>query len=162
MKKWKKFDIPEYFIRQLYILDYLFKFDYKDRFRCISNEPRNDYFYTDAFNGAENEDLNDIKSKISTTKIIFNNISQDINNDNKDTKNIDKNKNCQILIKANIRGNILAIVVSDDLDNSNILNVNTKLIFFMTETYKFSQKTIVDIIGKKLLSNKVKKDPFLR
>ena len=140
--------------RQLYILDYLFKFDYKDRFRCISNEPRNDYFYTDAFNGAENEDLNDIKSKISTTKIIFNNINQDINNDNKDTKNIDNSKICQILIKANIRGNILAIVVSDNLNNSNILNINTKLIFFMTETYKFSQKTIVDIIGKKLLSNK--------
>ena len=139
--------------RQLYIMDYLFKFDYKDRFRCIADEPRNDYFYTDAFNGAENEDLNDIKSKISSTTILFNNLNQDKNDNKKEMKN-ENNKKNQLLLKANIKGDILAIIINDDLTNSNILNNNSTLIFFMTESYKFSKKKLVNIIGTKLMSNK--------
>ena len=65
--------------RKLYIFDYLFKFNYKNRFRCIPETPKNDFFYSDLFNSSENEDLNDIKSKISSTNIYFNYN----NNDNK-------------------------------------------------------------------------------
>ena len=141
--------------RQIYIMDYLFKFNYKDRFRCISDIPKNDYFYTDAFNGAENEDLNDIKSKISTTTIIFNNINQDKNNYRKDANyDIDNNKINQLLLKANTKGDILAIIINDDLNNTNLLNNNSTLIFFMTESYKFSKMKLENIIGTKLLSNK--------
>ena len=144
--------------RQLYIMDYLFKFNYKDRFRCISDIPRNDYFYTDAFNGAENEDLNDIKSKISTTKIIFTNNSQDKINIKKEDKNANENtKKNKLLLKANIKGDILAIIINDDSNNSNILNSNSTLVFFMTETYKFNKRKLVNIIGTKILTSKTNK-----
>ena len=139
--------------RQIYIMDYLFKFNYKDRFRCISEVPRNDFFYTDAFNGAENEDLNDIKSKISTTTLVFK-----IENSNKkeSKSNIENRKINKLLLKANIKGDTLAIIVNDDINDSNILNKNSTLIFFMTESYKFSKMKIVNIIGTKILSNNTK------
>ena len=140
--------------RQIYIMDYLFKFNYKDRFRCISDIPRNDYFYTDAFNGVENEDLNDIKSKISTTTIIFNNTNQEKNNRKEANSDINNDTINQLLLKANTKGDILAIIINDDLKNTHILNNNSTLIFFMTESYKFSKKKLENIIGTKLLSNK--------
>ena len=145
--------------RQIYIMDYLFKFNYKDRFRCITDIPKNDFFYTDTFNGAENEDLNDIKSKISTATIIFNNLNKGKNNIKKESKsnsNNDNNNNKinQLLLKANIKGDILAIIVNDDNDNTNILNSNSTLIFFMTESYQFNKKKLVNIIGTKILSDK--------
>ena len=140
--------------RQLYIMDYLFKFNYKDRFRCIADAPRNDFFYTDAFNGAENEDLNDIKSKISTTTLTFKIESGDNKKESK--SNNETHTANKLLLKANIKGDILAIIVNDDLNDSNILNKSSTLIFFMTESYKFSKKKIVNIIGTKILPNKSK------
>ena len=145
---------------KLYIFDYLFKFNYKNRFRCIADTPKNDFSSTDLFNGAENEDLNDIKSKISSTNIYFHNniisnnnninlIKNEINNSNINNKL----KGNQILIKSNYKGNALAIIINDDMNNTNILNMNSTLIFFMTETYSFSMKKIVNIIGNKLLNN---------
>ena len=143
--------------RELYIMDYLFKFNYKDRFRCIADVPRNDFFYTDAFNGGENEDLNDIKSKISTTTLTFNIQENNKNNKKESKSNNENNKINKLLLKANIKGDALAMVVNDDLNDSNILNKNSILIFFMTESYKFSKKKIVNIIGNKILSNKTSK-----
>ena len=143
--------------RHIYIMDYLFKFNYKDRFRCIADVPRNDFFYTDAFNGGENEDLNDIKSKISTTTLTFNIQENNKNNKKESKSNNENNKINKLLLKANIKGDALAMVVNDDLNDSNILNKNSILIFFMTESYKFSKKKIVNIIGNKILSNKTSK-----
>ena len=143
--------------RQIFIMDYLFKFNYKDRFRCITDIPKNDFFYTDNYNGAENEDLNDIKSKISTSTIIFKNSNKNKNNNKKESKSSNNNENYkinQLLLKANIKGDILAIIVNDDIDNSNILNNNSTLIYFMTESYQFNKKKLVNIIGTKLLSDK--------
>ena len=140
--------------RELYIMDYLFKFNYKDRFRCISDIPKNDFFYTDAFNGAENEDLNDIKSKISTTKLFFNNIITQNKGNKKEEKKIDENCKNKLLLKANIKGDVLAMIINDDLSNTNLINYNSTLIFFMTESYKFSKKKIINIIGTKILTNK--------
>ena len=142
--------------RKLYIFDYLFKFNYKNRFRCIPETPKNDFFYSDLFNSSENEDLNDIKSKISSTNIYFNYN----NNDNKnfflkknDINNNSNNNNNKLLLKSNYKGNILAIIINDDMNNTNLLNMNSYLIFFMTETYSFSKRKIVNIIGKKILIN---------
>ena len=146
--------------RQIYIMDYLFKFNYKDRFRCISEVPKNDYFYTDAFNGSENEDLNDIKSKISTTTIIFNNLYFNNNKNKKEDNNNDNHKPNNLIIKGNTKGDVIAIIINDDLNNLNIFNNNSTLIFFMSESYKFYKKAIVDIIGTKLLSNKGSKIEF--
>ena len=131
--------------RELYIMDYLFKFNYKDRFRCISETPRNDFFYTDAFNGAENEDLNDIRAKTSATKIVFNTNNTDnktklIKKEEKINNENIKGKKNNILLKANIKGDILALIINDDLYNTNLLNNNSTLIFFMTQSYKFSKK----------------------
>ena len=144
---------------KLYIFDYLFKFNYKNRFRCISETQKNDFSSTDLFNGAENEDLNDISSKITSTIIFFNNdtnkkVNKNINlkknGINNPISNNKLNRN-QILIKSNYKGNVLAIIVNDDMNNTNLLNMNSTLIFFMVETYSFSKKKIVNIIGNKLL-----------
>ena len=148
--------------RKLYIFDYLFKFDYKNRFRCIADSPRNDFILTDIFNGAENEDLNDIKSKISSTIIYFNSNTNINNNKNiqlkkSEPKNINTNNNTlnkhQLILKANYKGNVLAIIINDDMNDTNILNLNSTLIFFMTETYTFYKKKIGEMIGKKLILN---------
>ena len=141
---------------KLYIFDYLFKFNYKNRFRSIADIQRNDFNATDLFNGSENEDLNDIKSKISSTNLNFITAINLNNNKNiliKKNNNNKLNEN-QILLKANNKGNILAIIINGDINN-NMLNLNSTLIFFMIETYSFSSKKIIDIIGKQfLLKNK--------
>ena len=142
---------------KLYIFDYLFKFNYKNRFRSIADIQRNDFNATDLFNGTENEDLNDIKSKISSTNLNFI-ATINLNNNNKNIL-LKKNNNSklnenQILLKANNKGNTLAIIINGDINN-NMQNINSTLIFFMIETYCFSSKKIIDIIGKQfLLKNK--------
>ena len=143
---------------KLYIFDYLFKFNYKNRFRSIADIQRNDFNATDLFNGSENEDLNDIKSKISSTNLNFI-AAININNNNKNIlpkkNNTNKLNENQILLKANSKGNVLAIIINDDTNKTNLLNVNSTLIYFMIETYSFSSKRIIDIIGKQfLLKNK--------
>ena len=131
--------------RKLYIFDYLFKFDYNNRFRCIADSPRNDFISTDTFNGAENEDLNDIKSKISSTIIYF---DSDLNNNNinihlkqSETKNANTNNNTlnknQLILKANYKGNVLAIIINDDINDTNLLNLNSTLIFFYDRNLYF-------------------------
>ena len=137
--------------RKLYIFDYLFKFNYKNKFRCIPEIQKNDFLKHDLFNGAENEDLDDIKSKISYITINFTS-SQKNNNKNILSKKSEQNKN-ELLLKSNNKGNILAIIINDDLNDTKILNMNSTLIFFTTETYCFSIKKIVEIIGKKILLN---------
>ena len=143
----------------LYIFDYLFKFNYENRFRCVPNTPKNDFIYSDLFNTTENEDLNDIKSKISSTVINFNIDINLINNKNLNLKrnneniNANNSKNNQIILKPNTKGNVLAIIISDDVNYTNIINYNTTLIFFMTETYVFYRKKIINIITKKLIEN---------
>ena len=142
---------------KLFIFDYLFKFNYKNRFRCLTEIPKDDFSFGDLFNGAENEDLNDIKSKISSTNIEFNSNINSIENKNIHLKKVeDKNKinfNNNLILKANSKGNILAIIINDDKNNTNLLNMNSTLIFFMTETYIFSKKKIVNIIGQQLINN---------
>ena len=90
----------------------------------------------------DNININDNKN-IYLKKIEFKNSD----NNNK------LNSNNNLLIKANYKGNILAIIVNNDMNNTNILNTNTSLIIFMTETYVFSKKKIINIIGKKILQN---------
>ena len=132
----------------LYIIDYLFKFDYKDRFRCIADFPNNDFYFTDLFNGAENEDLIDIKYKISSTNIYF---MKKIGN-MKENNDYNKDKVNQMLIKSNIRGSILAIIINDENNFNNLFNENTSLIYFTTETYQFNQCKLSEIIGNKLIN----------
>ena len=134
--------------RKLYIFDYLFKFNYKNKFRCISDTPKKDFLQHDLFNGAENEDLDDIKTKISYINISFY-PSQKTNINLKKSEQSNK----QLLLKANNKGNVLAIIINDDISDTNILNVNSTLIFFTTETYCLSKKTITEMIGKKILLN---------
>ena len=132
----------------LYIIDYLFKFDYKDRFRCIADFPNNDFYFTDLFNGAENEDLIDIKYKISSTNIYF---MKKIGN-MKENNDYNKDKVNQMLIKSNIRGSILAIIINDENNFNNLFNENTSIIYFNTETYQFNQCKLLEIIGDKLIN----------
>ena len=137
--------------RKLYIFDYLFKFNYKNKFRCIPDTPKKDFLKHDLFNGAENEDLDDIKSKISYINITFNFFQNKNITMKKSEQNNNNNK--QLLLKANNKGNVLAIIINDDLNDTRLLNLNSTLIFFTTETYCLSKKTIAEMIGKKILVN---------
>ena len=126
---------------KLFIFDYLFKFNYKNRFRCLTEIPKDDFSFGDLFNGAENEDLNDIKSKISSTNIEFNSNINSIENKNMHLKKVeDKNKinfNNNLILKANSKGNILAIIINDDKNNTNLLNMNLFLIILTSKGYFF-------------------------
>ena len=137
--------------RKLYIFDYLFKFNYKNKFRCIPDTPKKDFLKHDLFNGVENEDLDDIKSKISYINITFNFFQNKNITMKKSEQNNNNNK--QLLLKANNKGNVLAIIINDDLNDTRLLNLNSTLIFFTTETYCLSKKTIAEMIGKKILVN---------
>ena len=114
----------------IYLFDYLFLFDFNDKFRSLPKKIINDY-YNDLFNTEEIEDLRDINSKISKTTIFLKEKEK-------------KAKNQKIILKSTMKGEILAICINTDNKK------NSTLIFFMTETYKFSSSKIVDLIGQKM------------
>ncbi len=114
----------------IYIFDYLFLFDFNDKFRSLPKKIICDY-YNDLFNTEEIEDLRDINTKISKSTIYFNEKEK-------------KGKNQKIIIKPTMKGESLAICINTENKK------NSTLIFFMTETYKFSSSKIVDLIGQKM------------
>ena len=116
---------------KIYIFDYLYLFNYNNKFRCLPSKFLIDYF-NDLYNTEEVEDLKDIKTKISFSYINLN---------EKETKDLCKPK---LLLKSNKHGNILAIIINSD----NLKNIT--IIFFMTETYKFTSNKLFNLIGNKL------------
>ena len=116
---------------KIYIFDYLYLFNYNDKFRSLPPKFLIDYF-NDLYNTEEVEDLKDIKTKISFSYI---------NLDEKEAKNLCKPK---LLLKCNKHGNILAIIINSE----NLKNIT--IIFFMTETYKFTSNKLYNLIGNKL------------
>ena len=120
---------------RLVIMDYLFKFDYNFKYRSIPNNIDHIVVtYHNFYNTEEIEDLYEIKTKISESFIKL----------NEQESYMSLTKSHKIILKSNLDGNVVAIV----LNFSNFKNNN--IIFFMCETYQFSSCKLINIIGDKL------------
>lgn len=116
------------------ILDYLFQFDYKSKFRSVPfNVKEIVDTYHNFYNTEEIEDLNDIRTKISSLNITL-----------KEQESYNSLAKFKIFAKSNVYGNTVCIC----LNYQNIKN--TTIIFFMCETYKFTSCKLSSIIGDKL------------